>query len=126
MHPATTPRRTRDHARPPYRRSRAASLRRRAARRPWPAACSARPPRRATTPEVAADPNKPVELSIFWWGGEARAKLTEDALALYTKKHPNVTFKKTWQANQGYFDKLATLTGRRQRARTSSRSTTTA
>ena len=58
----------------------------------------------------AADPNAPVELSFFWWGGEARAKLTEEALDLYTKKHPNVTFKKTWQANQGYFDKLATLT----------------
>ena len=55
-------------------------------------------------------PTRTVELSIFWWGGEARAKLTEEALALYTKKHPNVTFKKTWQANQGYFDKLATLT----------------
>ena len=53
--------------------------------------------------------SEPVELSVFWWGGEARAKLTEDALALYTKKHPNVTFKKVWQANQGYFDKLATL-----------------
>jgi len=52
---------------------------------------------------------EPVELSFFWWGGDARAKLTDDALALYTKKHPNVTFKKTWQANQGYFDKLATL-----------------
>ncbi|MCP3786522.1 MULTISPECIES: ABC transporter substrate-binding protein [Micromonospora] len=52
----------------------------------------------------------PVKLSVFWWGGDARAKLTEDALALYTKKHPEVTFEKTWQANQGYFDKLATLT----------------
>ncbi|MEV0003622.1 extracellular solute-binding protein [Micromonospora sp. NPDC050980] len=51
-----------------------------------------------------------VTLSIFWWGGEARAKLTEDVLALYTRKHPEVTFEKTWQANQGYFDKLATLT----------------
>ncbi|WP_192766592.1 ABC transporter substrate-binding protein [Plantactinospora soyae] len=60
--------------------------------------------------EESADPNAKVELSIFWWGGEARAKLTEEALALYTSKHPNVTFKKTWQANQGYFDKLATLT----------------
>jgi multiple sugar transport system substrate-binding protein len=58
----------------------------------------------------AVDSTAPVELSFFWWGGDARAKLTEDALALYTKKHPNVTFKKTWQANQGYFDKLATLT----------------
>jgi multiple sugar transport system substrate-binding protein len=58
----------------------------------------------------APDSTAPVELSFFWWGGDARAKLTDDALALYTKKHPNVTFKKTWQANQGYFDKLATLT----------------
>ncbi|MEV4822006.1 extracellular solute-binding protein [Micromonospora sp. NPDC049274] len=58
----------------------------------------------------AADPSAAVKLSIFWWGGDARAKLTEDALALYTAKHPNVTFETTWQANQGYFDKLATLT----------------
>lgn len=50
------------------------------------------------------------ELSIFWWGAEGRAKLTEQALDLYTQRHPDVTFKKTWQANQGYFDKLATLT----------------
>jgi multiple sugar transport system substrate-binding protein len=60
--------------------------------------------------EPSQNSNEPVELSIFWWGAEARAKLTEDALALYTKKHPNVTFKKTWQANQGYFEKLAVLT----------------
>jgi multiple sugar transport system substrate-binding protein len=59
----------------------------------------------------AADSTKPVELSFFWWGGDARAALTDKALALYTQKHPNVTFKKTWQANQGYFDKLATLIG---------------
>jgi multiple sugar transport system substrate-binding protein len=57
----------------------------------------------------AGDDGK-TELSFFWWGGEARAELTEKALALYTAKHPDVTFKKTWQANQGYFDKLATLT----------------
>ena len=60
--------------------------------------------------EASTDPNAPVELSVFWWGAEGRAALTEQALALYTKKNPNVTFKKTWQANQGYFDKLATLT----------------
>jgi pectin-derived oligosaccharide transport system substrate-binding protein len=60
--------------------------------------------------DESADPNKPVELSVFWWGAEKRADLTDQALALYTKRHPNVTFKKTWQANQGYFDKLATLT----------------
>ncbi|GAA2336846.1 ABC transporter substrate-binding protein [Dactylosporangium salmoneum] len=59
---------------------------------------------------ASADSGKPVELTFFWWGGDARAKLTEDALKLYTAKHPNVTFKTTWQANQGYYDKLATMT----------------
>src|SRR4051812_11448478 len=60
--------------------------------------------------EPSGGGDEKVELSVFWWGAEKRAKLTEQALDLYTKKHPNVTFKKTWQANQGYFDKLATLT----------------
>ena len=57
----------------------------------------------------STDSDKPVELTMMWWGGEARAKLTEQALDLYTKKHPNVTFKKVWQANQGYYEKLSTL-----------------
>ncbi|WP_433528822.1 ABC transporter substrate-binding protein [Micromonospora sp. CA-263727] len=50
------------------------------------------------------------KISIFWWGGDARAQLTAQALDLYTTKNPDVTFETTWQANQGYFDKLATLT----------------
>jgi multiple sugar transport system substrate-binding protein len=49
-----------------------------------------------------------VELSIFWWGGEKRAELTQKVIDLYHQKHPNVTFKTTWQGNSGYFDKLAT------------------
>jgi multiple sugar transport system substrate-binding protein len=60
--------------------------------------------------DSSSDANKKVELSVFWWGAQGRADLTEKALALYHSKHPNVTFKTTWQANQGYFDKLATLT----------------
>jgi multiple sugar transport system substrate-binding protein len=52
----------------------------------------------------------PIELSFFWWGADARAKSTEEALKLYTAANPNVTFKTTWQGNQGYYDKLATLT----------------
>src|SRR4051812_4090721 len=54
--------------------------------------------------------NKTTELSFFWWGAQGRADLPDKALALYPQKPPNVTFKKPWQANQGYFDKLATLT----------------
>ncbi|HLL69209.1 MAG TPA: extracellular solute-binding protein [Micromonosporaceae bacterium] len=50
----------------------------------------------------------PVKLSVFWWGGQARADLTTKVLELYTQKHPNVTFTPEWQANQGYTDKLST------------------
>jgi multiple sugar transport system substrate-binding protein len=59
--------------------------------------------------ESGSGDNGAVELSVFYWGSEARAKLTEDALNAYKAKHSNVTFKVTWQANQGYSDKLATL-----------------
>jgi multiple sugar transport system substrate-binding protein len=59
-------------------------------------------------PGVADPETGPVELSVFWWGGDARAQLTHQVLALYTQKHPNVTFKETWQANSGYIDKLNT------------------
>ncbi|MBT8226228.1 MAG: extracellular solute-binding protein [Dactylosporangium sp.] len=57
----------------------------------------------------SSDPDKPVELTVMWWGGEKRAGLTEEVLDLYTQKHPDVTFKKTWQSYQGYYEKLATL-----------------
>jgi multiple sugar transport system substrate-binding protein len=62
----------------------------------------------AATPEEPY-PTGPVTLEFFWWGGEARAKLTEAALKLYTAKHPNVTITPTWQAFTGYYDKLATI-----------------
>ncbi|HCT79789.1 MAG TPA: ABC transporter substrate-binding protein, partial [Micromonosporaceae bacterium] len=70
---------------------------------PLLAACS------TETGQPAPESTEPVELSIFWWGAEARAKATEEALKLYTAKYPFVTFKTTWQGNQGYYDKLATL-----------------
>lgn len=49
-----------------------------------------------------------VQLSVFWWGAERRAELTEQALNLYTERHPNVTFRVTWQGNTGYYDRLST------------------
>ncbi|MFK3983133.1 ABC transporter substrate-binding protein [Micromonospora sp. NPDC050397] len=48
-----------------------------------------------------------VRLSIFWWGGEKRAELTERALQLYSSRHPDVTFQVTWQGNTGYYDRLS-------------------
>jgi multiple sugar transport system substrate-binding protein len=62
----------------------------------------------AAAPAVAPVESGPVELTVFWWGGDARAKLTHQVLQLYTQKHSNVTFKETWQANSGYIDKLNT------------------
>ena len=106
MHPATTTaadaRTTRDHRTSPGRTRR----RLLAAALTLPLLLGAA----ACGDDAGSGESDRVELSIFWWGAEGRAALTEQALDLYTKKHPNVTFKKTWQANQGYFDKLATLT----------------
>jgi multiple sugar transport system substrate-binding protein len=48
------------------------------------------------------------EISVFWWGGDARASLTHQVLELYARKHPDVKFKETWQQNSGYIDKLNT------------------
>jgi multiple sugar transport system substrate-binding protein len=58
---------------------------------------------------VRGSGNGTVELSVFWWGGKTRATITDKVLELYTQKHPNVTFKKQWQGNSGYYDKLATM-----------------
>ncbi|MFI6762946.1 ABC transporter substrate-binding protein [Micromonospora sp. NPDC050417] len=48
-----------------------------------------------------------VRLSVFWWGGEKRAELTERALQLYSSRHPEVTFQVTWQGNTGYYERLS-------------------
>lgn len=51
----------------------------------------------------------PETLTFYWWGGDVRATITGKVLALYTKKHPNVTFKQQWGAYSGYYDKLSTM-----------------
>lgn len=50
---------------------------------------------------------EPIRLSIFWWGGDKRAELTERALKLYSSRHPEVTFQVTWQGNTGYYERLS-------------------
>ncbi|WP_232662340.1 ABC transporter substrate-binding protein [Pseudonocardia sp. TRM90224] len=52
--------------------------------------------------------DRPVQLSVAWWGGPARAELTQKTLDAYTKKHPNVTFTTQWQGYSGYYDKINT------------------
>lgn len=58
--------------------------------------------------KTTADPNRPIELQVMWWGGAARAENTQKVLDLYHSKHPNVSFKIEQGPNAGYFDKLAT------------------
>jgi multiple sugar transport system substrate-binding protein len=57
----------------------------------------------------SGDANEKVTLNFFWWGGEARAEATEKVIDLYEQKNPNVTIEATWQAFDGYYDKLATI-----------------
>ena len=93
MHPHDTPvRRCAPCPAPPYRcRSAGATC-----SRPRPGVCSrssgcatsAGPPAGTPRAEVAPIETGPVELSVFWWGGDARAKLTDEALALYTAEAP--------------------------------------
>ena len=52
---------------------------------PSPSRCSSAP-RPAATTTTPADPNDPVELSIFWWGGEARAKLDREGARRSTRR----------------------------------------
>ncbi|MEV4758242.1 ABC transporter substrate-binding protein [Micromonospora sp. NPDC049559] len=58
--------------------------------------------------EASAPRSGKIELSVFWWGAQRRAALTEQALQLYSQHHPEVTFRVTWQGNAGYYDRVAT------------------
>ena len=49
-----------------------------------------------------------IQLSVFWWGGQRRAELTEQALRLDSQRNPRVTFQVTWQGEAGYYERLAT------------------
>lgn len=49
------------------------------------------------------------QLSIMWWGPDARHQATLKALELYTQQHPQVTFKPEYLAWEGYWNKLTTL-----------------
>jgi multiple sugar transport system substrate-binding protein len=65
---------------------------------------------RASDQEAGAPPvtDEPVTLEVAWWGGPARAEITQQVLDLYTQKHPNVTFTTQWQGYSGYYDKINT------------------
>lgn len=54
-------------------------------------------------------PTGPVNLRMSWWGADDRHKRTQEALALFQKRNPNITVSAEFTGDfQGYFDKLST------------------
>ncbi|MEV0845709.1 extracellular solute-binding protein [Streptomyces sp. NPDC049954] len=49
-----------------------------------------------------------VTLTFAWWGNDARADLTTQAVRLFEKKHPGVTVRTSSMGYGGYVQKLAT------------------
>ncbi len=61
----------------------------------------------ATTAGTTAAP-KPYELSVAWWGGDARHKKTLDMIAAYMVDFPYVTVVSQYAAYADYWTKMAT------------------
>lgn len=49
-----------------------------------------------------------VELRVMWWGDQARADRTNEALKLFMEKNPDIKVIGEFAPNSGYFDKLNT------------------
>ena len=49
-----------------------------------------------------------IQLAITWWGSQARADLTQEALSLYESQNPGITFDGQFLAGADYWNKLAT------------------
>lgn len=68
-----------------------------------------------TGQEAAADQSgntentgEEITLRVCWWGSQSRHDLTQQALDLYMKMHPNVKLEAEFTDWSGYWDKLAT------------------
>ncbi|MCC8251624.1 ABC transporter substrate-binding protein [Saccharothrix luteola] len=57
--------------------------------------------------------DKPVTIRVTWWGADARAKLTDDAIAAFQREHPNIKVEGQYKDWAGYWDALATTTAAR-------------
>lgn len=52
--------------------------------------------------------NAKTDIRLMWWGGEARHKVTVDAIGIYEKSNSDITVKTEYSGWEGYFDKLTT------------------
>ncbi|ASO21959.1 Putative ABC transporter substrate-binding protein YesO [Actinoalloteichus hoggarensis] len=57
---------------------------------------------------AGGDSDGQVELRFTWWGSDDRAEITEEAIALFEERHPNITVNTSYAAFSGYFERLAT------------------
>ncbi|MET9735451.1 sugar ABC transporter substrate-binding protein [Streptomyces sp. NPDC006458] len=53
---------------------------------------------------------EPVTLRVTWWGSDSRAQITEQAIAAFEKKYPDIEVKGQYKDWNGYWDALATTT----------------
>ena len=51
-----------------------------------------------------------VTIRFTWWGSDDRARLTEEAVALFEERNPGIDVVTSYSAFDGYFEKLATET----------------
>ncbi|MFC9948595.1 ABC transporter substrate-binding protein [Streptomyces pratensis] len=51
----------------------------------------------------------PVTIRLTWWGGDKRQQLTQQAVELFEKKHPNIDVELEFSDWTGYWDRLATM-----------------
>ncbi|MEG0753132.1 MAG: ABC transporter substrate-binding protein [Angelakisella sp.] len=59
-------------------------------------------------PAPVAPAAEPVELSISWWGGDARHEATQKGIDAFSKKYPNITVKTNYAAWTGWEDVMST------------------
>lgn len=56
----------------------------------------------------ASAPDGKTTIEFVWWGSDARAKVTNEAVALFQKKHTNITVKTSFGQFDPYFQQLST------------------
>lgn len=73
------------------------------------AACASPSPSATTTPTRPVAPTGPVTLRMSWWGSDDRTKRTQQALALFQNRNPNITVNGEFTGDfNGYSAKLST------------------
>ena len=72
------------------------------------AACSGGDAETASEGAATADPDAEVTLNFTWWGNDDRAARYEEALALFTEEHPNITVQTSFQDFPNYWTARST------------------